>query len=302
MRRTLLALAALTTLVAAQLQAQPVPVDIAALPDTKRLAPSSPWNLDFAENKCRLQRVFENEGKPHALIIEQSAPQATFSLVVAGPTLARLKGTKDLAIGLAGDLPLETGRRILPGTLPDYGSAFVLTSFSLSQPGAMAAGDGNGLRSAGIDLDQASKVNRIVLGNPKGKPAVSFETGNMRDAFAALNTCTADLLAQWGLNAEQHRAYRQPRIVNEIELARYLQQTYPQGALAKKESGLFVFRLIVEADGTVSGCHIEASSAVTELDPRCETIIRIARMEPARDAQGQPMRSFYVTSLTYQIG
>lgn len=297
MRRAILALAALSTALAAQ--AQPLPVEVASRTSTDRLAPSSPWNLDFGENKCRLQRVFEHEGRRHAVIIEQSAPDSSFSLVLAGPALTRLKGIDELALGLNSDIPLVVNRRILPGTLPDYGSAFVLSSVSLTRFKPGPSGAGPQPHSAEIDVSAAAMVNRIVLANAKGKQAVSYETGNMRDVFAALNVCTSDFLVQWGLDPEQHRAYRRPHLANGLELTRYLQRTYPDRALEKGEGGVFGFRLIVEADGSISSCHVEANSAVTELDPRCADIVKIAQMEPALDAEGKPMRSFYVTKLTF---
>lgn len=301
MRRTCLAVSILSTsIVVAPLSAQPTQAEVAARPETSHLKPSSPWNLDFGETKCRLQRVFEKDGKRHALIIEQSAPGQGFGLILAGPELSRLKGAKELGVGLGADVPIDLKERILPGTLPDYGSAFIMGSVTIPPPKGDAS-TGPTLRSAGIDLARAATVNRIVLATAKGAPAIAFETGNMKEAFAALNTCTDDLLAQWGLDPQQHRAFRPPMLANGVELATHLQRNYPVAAARKGESGVFGFRLIVEPDGKVSSCHVEASTRVTELDPRCDAIVRIARLEPARDAQGQPMRSFYFSRLTYLI-
>lgn len=277
------------------IQAAPVPGEVISRPGTDRLMPSSPWNLDQGETQCRLQRLFEKDGKPHLLAIEQNAPNRSFTLIVAGPSLTRLKGVRQVAFGLRADQPISASERIMPGTMPDYGAAFIITSVSLD-----AAAPEDGLRSAAIDMEGAAKVSRVVLGNSSGKEAVSFETGPMRAVFEALNACTGDLLAGWGLDPEQHRAYRPPQLTNVPQLMRHFMNTFPDLALANDENGTFNFRLIVEADGTVSGCHIDADSRAVALDPRCDELIKLARMAPARDAEGRPMRSFYTSRLTFR--
>jgi len=287
--------AAALALAALPLHAAPVPGEVITRPGTDRLLPSSPWNLDQGEAQCRLQRLFEKDGKPHLLAIEQSAPHRAFTLILAGPSLTQLKGVREVALGLRADLPIAASERIMPGTMPDYGAAFIIGSVGLDA----GASDG-GLRSAAIDMEGAAKVSRVVLANPNGKQAVSFETGPMRAVFEALNSCTGDLLAGWGLDPEQHRAYNPPQLTNAPQLTRHFMNTYPDLALANDENGTFNFRLIVEADGRVSGCHIDADSRAVALDPRCDDLVKLARMVPARDAEGKPMRSFYTSRLTFR--
>jgi hypothetical protein len=61
MRAAVLALAALSTALAAMpAQAEPVV-----------LKPSSPWNVDFGEDKCRLSRLFGEGENQHYLAFQQ---------------------------------------------------------------------------------------------------------------------------------------------------------------------------------------------------------------------------------------
>src|SRR3546814_10235975 len=55
------------------------------------LEPSSQWNVDFAEDRCRLARTFGGEGNRHILLFEQGGPTAAFGLTVAGPQFERFK-------------------------------------------------------------------------------------------------------------------------------------------------------------------------------------------------------------------
>ena len=59
-------------------------------------------------------------------------------------------------------------------------------------------------------------------------------------------------------------------------------------------------RVIVSEDGKVEKCSIDASTT-NELDsPACREMER-AEFEPALDAQGEPFRSYYATTITYMM-
>ena len=60
--------------------------------------------------------------------------------------------------------------------------------------------------------------------------------------------------------------------------------------------------VIVEADGTVSNCHLEQNTIADSLNsPACQIAMAVAEMEPAEDANGKPLRSFYATTITYSM-
>lgn len=280
----------------------PVQAGEQAPPAPLSLAPASPWNIDYGESDCLMQRAFEVDGKRHLVTIQQDAPGRNFGLTVAGPEVKRLLEAKALTLELSDRGPMAAGQQTLSAELPDYGPALIFSGVTLEGVPAQGPQRAPGPRSAGIDPAEAAKADRIVLSPGKGKPGIRFETGKLKSVFAAMNTCTDDLLARWGLDPVQHRSYTPPVFRNAMELATQLNRNYPARAAANAESGIFSFRVIVEADGSISSCHIEARSKVQDLDPRCKDILRIAKFDPARDAEGQPMRSFYATTLTYMTG
>lgn len=309
MRRATLSLAALSTAVAPlPLLAEVLPGEVAAQPETVRLTPAGKWNIDFADNKCSLQRAFEINGERHVLNIEQDAPSDSFRIIGAGPELVGLKNVSQPSVGLRSDLPLVAGVGLSVTTVPGYGEAATISTMSLWQlkfvrtrqgiaiqtPEKKPTADGEYLTYGEVDQAQAAKVERIVLADARGKTAVSFETGNMKAAFAALNSCTADLLREWGLDPAQHKAFVAPHMVNRESFTRQIQKS-------SDESGTFVVRLIVEADGKISNCHIEAMTKVEEIELACGRITRIAKMAPGLDAEGKPIRSFFTQRITYQL-
>jgi hypothetical protein len=265
------------------------------------LQPTGQWNLDYGQTDCLLQRGFEKDGQRYLVTIKQNAPGQTFGLTLAGPELKRLLAVKGLSLALSDRGPIPIRQTVLSGKTPDYGTAFVINAVMLDGPPTPVIDSMPQLRGIGIDPVQAARADRIVLTNGKGQKGVWFETGSLTPAFAALNTCTDDLLKQWGLDPQQHRSYIPPVMRDAKLLTKLLLRDYPTRAVSFGESGFFSFRVIVEIDGTVSSCHIEARTKVNYLDPRCEEVLRIVKFDPAKDAQGNPMRSFYSTSINYLI-
>lgn len=259
-----------------------------------RLKPMAPWVLDFGDNRCRLARTFGSDKDKHMLMFEQGAPRNSFGMTMAGPELRRFHGTQSFSLGMAANAPMEEHELFASGDVDKVGRAIIIASHSLG-PNRSA----KGLLSAGINLDHAAAIDRIVL-ERRGR-VLSFETGNMREPFEALNICTSDLLNDWGLDPERHKSYVPPRLTNEEAIKRRIGAAYPRQALQRGEQGIFRMRVIVEADGTVADCLIENATKTDQLDsPACQQM-RKAQFEPARDSNGEPMRSFFATAISYKI-
>ena len=64
--------------------------------------------------------------------------------------------------------------------------------------------------------------------------------------------------------------------------------------LAKRDHALNLARITVGPDGKVNDCRIEATSGIPQLDQQtCAAIIKRARFQPARLADGKPIHSVY---------
>jgi TonB family protein len=289
MRRTLLALAALSAAVPAQ--AKPVV-----------LTPSSQWTVDFADEKCRLVRTFgEGEGR-HLLAFHQYWPSRDVGMTVAGSAFKRFVSLArtDLRVFEAQEPVRQTP---FTGKVEGYGEAVIYSSVQLdgSEPDEDPT-DGSAPRAVAL-IDTAFGKQVQFLELSQGQREVRLETGPMDAAFEVLNQCTMDLLRQWGLDPEQHRtALSGPKWLNRDALVRRIVANYPRGALGQGEQGIMRMRVIVGADGSVESCTMLKATNTTRLEsPACEVMQR-AKFAPARDATGQPFRSFYATGITYKIG
>ena len=278
---------------AAPLAAQQTPDELAASEGATILQPFQPWNVDFGENRCRLTRLFGDEDDMHLLMFEQDAPQDTFGITMAGKSLNAFRTASEVGVGLIGNEEIAEESTYGRGEVDGFGAAVIISTFGI---GSQTEGE---LQSAGIDLSRAAEVDRVVL--TRGKRVLSFETGSMLPPFEVLNSCTTDLLRVWGLDPEAHKAYVKPEWLNTGLIADRIMESYPRKALRANEQAVFRMRVIVDEEGRVEDCFLQSSTVAERLEsPACREM-RKARLEPARDDKGRPMRSFFATTVTYTI-
>ena len=72
----------------------------------------------------------------------------------------------------------------------------------------------------------------------------------------------------------------------------FIASHFPPRALAAGEEGKVAFQLVIESDGSLGTCEVTASSGYKSLDDEtCELILRYARMQPVRNAEGRAVRA-----------
>ncbi|MEO0462676.1 MAG: TonB family protein [Pseudomonadota bacterium] len=279
-------------------QAKELPQEFAARKGVTKLMPLRPWNIDFAQNRCILSRLFGEEEAPHLLFLEQAAPLSSFGMTIAGPGLRKFRPGQRTYLGLLNDVPMNVLSGDQRGQVDGIGPAIILSSVGIS-PSLEEADESKPSRThaIGIDLGQAAKMDRVVL--KVGSSGLSYETGNMMPPLQALNACTDDLMTSWGLNPDEHRQYTPADWLNRDQIVKAIQRDYPRAAQYRGETGIMRMRLIVEADGSVGDCHIEHTTQNTLLkSPACQAMEK-ARFAPARGADGKAMRSFFATVISY---
>lgn len=286
--------AVLSLLIAASAQAEEYPNALVEHGEVVSLTPLSPWHLNFAEEKCRLSRLFGKADKPNIVFFEQSMPSRVFSMTLAGPDVERPSKHGIIRMGMRGDERLAEAQPIA-GSVANYGNSFFFGQVSIQDDEAQGAGKKQARHGPGISLDEAKKVDRIVM--QKVDRVTSWETGNMEAPFRALNACTLDLLEHRGLDPDQHRIYVPPAPANEREVVERLKHHFARSWQSAGDFALVRVQLIVETDGRASACysHYVAYSGEHRPDP-CEQM-RGLQFEPALDADGEVMRSFYTRDI-----
>jgi TonB family protein len=295
MGRTILALAPLAaTLAPAAARAQDAEAIV--------LEPSSPWNATYDDGRCRLARMFVAGGQQHALVFEQAAPEARFNMSVAGPGLTEIDGDQPLQLAFGPDGATSDQESVKEAS-PEFGTVVFLKDISLN-PAALAeakAGEGVGF-SAGtrsIDTADAEPLRQISL--TQGGLSLVFQTGPLAAPFNVLNDCTAHIVTTWGLNADvQRNAQRIARLRNELKVARAMQSQYPRQALMRNRGGVVGLAMLVDVAGVPTECRIIYASGEQSLDAAaCDELMK-ARYDPGLDAQGQPVKAYWTTRVTYR--
>ena len=288
MRRTLLALAALPAALAMPVQAAEPVV----------LKPYGPWNVDFGEDSCRLQRLFGSAEDKHVLVFTQYWPSSRAGLTLAGPTLGKFHTRENTAVRY-NDSQAPLRAAAFEGDFGDMGRALIFPGVSLTESTTLE-NRGPGPEKPFTQMDVALGKTVRFVAVQQGAREVRFETGALVETFEVLNQCTLDLLTKMGLDADKHVTMTsEARWLNREALVRRIVADYP--AQAQGEQGIMRMRVIVGADGKVESCRILKATTTQYLEsPACQVMQR-AQFDPARDAAGAPFRSLYATSITYRI-
>ncbi|ODU19784.1 MAG: hypothetical protein ABS87_13180 [Sphingomonas sp. SCN 67-18] len=255
------------------------------------VAPITPWQASTEGGLCRVERKFELGGQPHLLILEQTAPGSAFGMAVASPLLAELDPAQPILLGfLSGDPGLERRARVEPNR--QFGKVAIVTNLSFFPP----AGEPH----ARIETAVLAEMDRVTV--TQGNTLVNFASGSLGEAAAALNGCTAQMLRSWGLDPEVQYGLQSAAFPEqEAKLARELRKAYPPRAYRALQNGPLEVAAIVDPSGVATGCKLIVSSSFPDLDAAACKAISKARYRPARDAEGDPVASYWKTRITYAL-
>ncbi|KEO90343.1 hypothetical protein EH31_09645 [Erythrobacter longus] len=268
---------------------------LAAKNDPVVVTPSSPWNVHYGETKCRLARTFGEGSDMHVLILDQHFPSASAGVTVAGLSFRRFEGREETNVRFSETIAPFTSEPF-KGDIGQHKYALVFSSVHFGEISEQGA--------AGIpQLDNKLAADINFLSFSQGRRNVRFETGPLGPAFEALNTCTQDMVREWGFDVEkQMTVAKRPMLKNIDRVVKRIQRTYPSAALSRGESAIIRVRVTVDEMGEVENCVLNDLTVTKALEsPACREM-RFAEFDPAIDVNGKPIRSFYTTSITYQIG
>lgn len=283
--------------------AQPVIAQAADEPLTP-LARVGPWVVDYDEDFCRLVGIFGEGDRRVSLQLVQAGPSSSYELLLTGRTID-VERQHFTTRWNPGDSYTHTGS--FYGQTDDGTRTIQLTTRLLDRPlqeverGPDTAPE---LAEHAAQRAFARTVTSLTFasGARIGQRAVTLETGPLDRVLGALDTCGDNLVQSWGFDPEQLRALqKEPEPIGNV--GRWVgPDDYPTSAVARGIGGMLKFRLTVEADGTVSNCHIPRSLTDASFsEVACSALSRRARFHPAIDAAGQPVRALYTGTIRFQV-
>ena len=274
-----------------------------------RLKPSSPWNIHYAEDSCRMGRSFGEGDQKVVMLADRYQPGDMLRMSFVGkPAYSRVdQGEVDIRFG-----PDESVQKIafFPASTSDN-TPSVLTRGSLriaawsdAEIAAQAAAVESGkydLRLSDITPEREAAVTFVEVGRPVRYPFI-LETGSLGPPLAALRKCTDELLDHWGIDVAKHASLSR-RVTPKGNPGKWMTSSdYPIEMALHGKRAIVQFRLVIDDAGVPTSCHIQQSTRPKAFDDAvCAAIMRNARFEPALDAEGKPLASYWLNTVIFSL-
>jgi hypothetical protein len=302
------------------------------------LEPTSQWVVDYADNNCRLIRMFGTDKGAIKLVFEQVAPRSPMTVMLVGKFRAasdnNILGFEPLAdVGISGGQSLEAvasrdsvvfwPRRMGRGRWGLIPEALVARMRKADPVAAEASSsvpsDLSAPQVKWTDHDwsmepevqwqaedavfgtRADKVTALGL-NLGRSGSVSLHTGGLAEPLRALEKCTSDSLKDWGVDPAVEATIATGAHPVRDGQSLFTSDDYPQAALQSfKEDNLDVW-LNIDAQGRIAGCRAISDFATPEInDAICGMIQRKERFIPARTKGGTAVPDFYIQSFVFRM-
>lgn len=278
---------------------------LAALPNFARAtdsdvvySPASAWNVEFADEFCALRRAFTSEDSKADLELRQYAPGNNVDIIFLAQGLDRRIGRLELRF-FPHDAIIDLGPNFSMSAASGFHGFFSPSRFGQS----IKDENGEWVESSPEMVRQwAAAVSHLRV--EKGlKQAVDIQTGPLDKAIEVMAICNDGLIESWGLDVAAHKMLSQPaRLKTQPKFARKVQENYPAKALMGDEQGPVQIRVMVDSLGKVTDCRaIKAFTSELLNDAACQGFVKYAEFEPALDADGTPINSYYVTRVSYSL-
>jgi len=241
------------------------------------LQPVKPWVLDFDVAQCHAEREYYEDALPITLAIEPAPNGDTYELLVArarpGPRYAEeLKGTVDFGHG-----PIQAW-------LLNYGTKTPVLNVLK-------------FRITAEEMAQARSAASVTFhfdGKIAGGRDVTFALRALPGVLSSLEQCTQLLRHYWNMTPAEANVVARPALGDLRPL--FSASDYPDEAVTREQEGSAQYLLLINEQGSVSGCHVSKASGVPVLDAMgCQVFRERAKFKPALGANGTPVRSAVTT-------
>ena len=263
------------------------------------LEPSSPWNLDYASEACRLGRSFGEGDQKVLLILAKYAPGLTMEILASGELLAADRA-RSFSYSFDPNERVEIDRPLF-GELPNGGTIWQFIAGLIPPEDFAQLADSEALPAQikAAELTSAGKVESLTLRIGR-RPEIALQTGGLAAGLGAMDQCLDNLVKSWGYDpGKLASVVSGPQPIGRVE--RWLNQNdYPTEALRKDLSGAVRFRLGISETGHITNCTIQSSYSDPSFpDKVCSEFRRKAEFEPARNADGEGVASYWASTVVF---
>ncbi|MFC3096641.1 hypothetical protein [Alteraurantiacibacter palmitatis] len=275
------------------------PMTVTAQDRSRVFQPSGPWTADFGDDYCRLLRTFSDGRETVSISFEKIDTGPTMRLTVLGNAPSVYRGSDEIGVEF---VPSASPRRLpfARSTSTDGQQLLIFSGVAIDDGSAAPMGENAAPPPATLpsaaerdaqELARGAQITALSLTSGLTTP-VRIETGSLRNAMEVLQTCGYDLLSIWGLDPEKHRTLSRPAFPPPGPLL--ANGTIPFGEFSRLAGGSNMVRVMVSAEGRPTACEIHYPTLSANVNTRiCAQIMDNVRFQPALDAEGQPMASYW---------
>lgn len=275
----------------ASLATLPVPV-AAQAPTTQADA----WVLGQGPENCYLSRSFSSGSQKIDVLIQSFGSTSPYHVVVRSAAVPlRPQRAEVAAIKFGSALALQD-TFVVVGKWNDTATlVFAATTHEVGVNGEIYVYQRTDARTV-APIDTSGQVLSIEM--PDMAP-LSVPLGDMTGEYTRLDACTQTLEAKWSAAASGTAVpTKAPVLLHPGEANWHMK--YPENLLLNLISGLAEVRMTVDEKGRARDCVVQVSTWASRFgEDSCRALEQIARFEPARDAQGNPVKALFRTSLIF---
>ncbi|GGD53626.1 hypothetical protein GRI62_04655 [Erythrobacter arachoides] len=259
------------------------------------LQPSTPWNVDYAQNSCAIMRGFGPDDQRVLFELRQFVPGGPYRLMVASEHLGSARGDPVVTMTPGETRPLSDARRLRANGMRGV-AATLRTS---SEP---ALPDETGEL---VQVEDAINVEatRAMTFHDTFDRDVALALGDLAPAMEAMRVCLDDLVTELGFDPTALRNVAQAAApLDQARWAREVSQHFPTAALRAGRDARITASTIVNPQGRIVRCA--ATNALGDEDfeaVACAAMMEYARLTPALDTAGEPTFGSYTVTIVYTV-
>ena len=279
------------------------------------LAPSTGWDVDYAENSCRLIRHF-GTGKDETIFALESEGPGSLDMVLVGKPLESLSDEvpakfvplqKKPMTGLFGRSTDKNRPMLL------YSDVRLLSDSAIAEeekkeadriarPRVRPPAESLADKAAKKAERQAFATNTtaIEVDSRRDRPVI-LDTGSLGDVVAAFDQCNRESLRDWGVDPDIEDKIVRP-VWSPNPGAWFDPDDYPRAMLMLNRISDVKVRALVDAGGNVTKCTSLSHFQEPDFNKLvCDTFMKKAHFEPAELTGGTKVPSYYVNKIKFRI-
>jgi hypothetical protein len=267
-----------------------------AIPAAAQTAPTDPWTLGQEAEYCYLSRTVGAGAHKANVLIQAFGSSSPYHIVIRSADLPSRPQRAEVAkISFGGSLEPEDTFVILGKWSNVATAVFAASPHQVRMNGQIYLYQSTDARLS-TPIDPSGEVLSIEA--PDMAP-LSLQLGTMANEYVRLDACVEKLEAKWRTAASTRAVLaKDPELLHPGEANWHMK--YPNVLLLNLISGIAEVRMTVDEKGRARDCVVQVSTWAPQFGAdSCSALKSIARFDPAKDSQGNPVKALFRTSIIF---